>query len=466
MITRRQKTKGITVVFLGYCVLCFSSQSHATNISEFVQITPYIEVQGIYDDNVFELSGDAAIPENGKQEDDFYTNVKAGAGVNLTLERAYLTLGAKLNYDFTYSAYVNNTDLNDTQHNLDFDFNFASKYEEGLLKDRVKVNIKDVLALIPFDEEEPLFSGNRTLRNDLELGAEYKIISTRRINFAVGYSYLRTDYGNDPIDVVTMNHQDDSSQFTQESQIHKGTANFNYLLNPKLTYILKYSYEFADREKAEGQLVSANFARQEVLSGIQAKLTPRIHANVQGGYSMTTYEDIGDQSQDDQKSAVAEASITANFAHQPLMNLGYRRYYTENDFGDTLLTDDVFARMGVKIVNGFIVNFSGDYIRENRDVNDDETTQHLFGVSTEYEILKNMQLLAGYNYKKRAFFEQNFLFTGTREETSHIFSTGIQYKLGRYFLLKSIYDYTDKTSNVVAQEFNRKRLTISGKVLF
>jgi uncharacterized protein (PEP-CTERM system associated) len=178
------------------------------------------------------------------------------------------------------------------------------------------------------------------------------------------------------------------------------------------------------------------------------------------------FDDIGELSQDDQSDFVAEASISANFSHQPLMTVGYRRYFVENDFGDTLLTDNAFARMGFRVARGFIVNLSGDYILENRALYDDETTQKIFGMDTEVELIKNLTLLAGYNYRRRDFFAQNFIGKSERQETNHIVSGGLQYKIGRYLLLRGLYTYTDKRSNVAEQEFNRNKFTATGKVIF
>ncbi len=203
-----------------------------------------------------------------------------------------------------------------------------------------------------------------------------------------------------------------------------------------------------------------------MLSGIRATLTSRIHSDIQAGYSFTSYEDVGDLSQEDQDSVVVEASVTANFAYQPLMTVGYRRYFVENDFGDTLLTDTIFGDVGIKIMPGLIVNLSSDYIMEDRDLAADESTQVGFGVNTEYEVLKNIVLLAGYGYRNKEFFERNFLIQGKREETTHEFSGGMEYKVSRYFLLKGMYFYTDRTSDVEAQEFSKNRFVASGKVMF
>jgi hypothetical protein len=257
-----------------------------------------------------------------------------------------------------------------------------------------------------------------------------------------------------------------SSILTQESQSHTGKANVQYLLNSRVTCKLNYNYMLTTREENPGELVSANFTRQNALGGFEVKFTPRIHGNFEGGYSHTSFDDVAGEEQDDQSSVVAETSITANFAHQPLMTVGYRKYYVENDFGDTLLTDNVFARMGFKIAQGFMVNFSGDYTLEDRNLFDDETEQKKFGVDAQYEIIKNLTLLAGYNYAKKDFFARNFLAKENREETSNIFSGGAQYKVGHHVLLKGEYSYTDKTSNIAEQEFTRNKFTASGKVIF
>ena len=466
-MTTRSHNKLWISFFAGCFLVWAASSSLAANISEFVNITPFLEIEGVYDDNVFEISADTPLPDDAEEREDLYLNTKTGVGVNINLERPYVKLGLGMDYEFIYSKYTNNTEQDDVQHHLDFDLNFLSKYEQGIVGDRVKFHVRDVLSLIPIDEEEPLLPGNRALRNEFTVGLDYKLISTRRLSFVVGYAYGRTDYENTTIDVETVTEQyDTSDDLTQETQIHTGKADFQYLLNSKLTYILTYTYQFSDREENPGELVSANFFRHNVLSGIQAKLTPRIHSNLQAGYTLTSYNDVENSEQDDQDNFVVEASVTANFARQPLMTVGYRRYYTENDFGDTLLTDNIFGRMGIKLAKGLLINFSADYILEDRDLFDDETTQMLFGVNTEYEFLKNMTLLAGYNYRNKEFFEQNFLAERERKETTHTFSGGIQYKVARYISLKGVYSYTDKTSDIADQEYNRNQFIASGRVIF
>jgi hypothetical protein len=439
----------------------------AANISDFVNISPYIEVESSYDDNVFAIAEDAALPDDAEKREDLSLSTRAGVGVDISLERPYLTLGLGMDYSFAYITYMENTELDDTQSELDFDMTFASKYEETVIGDRFKLTLKDMLSLIPLDDEEPMLPGNQAIRNDFKTGVDYKLFATRRMNFTVGYAYTRTDYfEDDPIDVATIPNYEDSSDLTQESQAHTGKVDVSYHLNSKLSYLLNYTYSNYIREENPGELVSANFSRHNILSGFRAKLTPRIHSNLKAGYGATSYETVDGLDQDDQSNFVAEANITANFAHQPLSTIGYRRYYTENDFGDTLLTDDIFGRIGFKVAQGLVINLSGDYIRESRDLLDDETSQILFGVDTEYQLFKNIKFLAGYNYRQKEFFEHGFVSQEDVEETSHIFSSGFQYQIGRYVLLKGMYSYTDKSSDASNREYSRNKFTASGKVIF
>jgi hypothetical protein len=439
----------------------------AANIEDFIKISPFAEVETSFDNNVFELSDDAPLPENGKEREDTSFTGRAGLGLDITLDRPYLGLGVGLNYTLAYVKFLENEDLDNTQHNLDFNLNFKSNYEEGLLKDRLKFFITDGLALIPMDEEEPLYSGNITFRNDFTVGADYKLISMRRLSLTAGYAYGRVDYPqDDKIEVITISGYEATSDLTQEMQTHTGKSEAKYLLNPNLTCNLTYTYALSTRENNPGELVSADFTRQNILGGIQAKLTPRIQGNFQAGYAMTSYEDVGGLTQDDQNSFVAESSITANFAHQPLMTVGYRKYFIENDFGDTLLTDDVFARMGIKVVPGLLVNISGNYILEDRDLSDDRAVQKILGIESEYEVIKNMSLIARYNYRRKDFFVYNFLAREDREETSHNVAGGFQYKIGRHFLLNGLYAYTNKTSDVAEQAFTRNKFTATGKFIF
>lgn len=465
MRTRNRKRWGI-VIFVGWFCVGDAAGVRAANISDFLKITPYVEVEGSYNDNLFEIPKEASLPQDAKERTDLTLSARVGASVDLTFDRPYLTLGLGLNYVFEYLKYVNNTHLDDTRNNLDVKVTLASNYEEGIIRDRLKVNLKDGLTLIPVDENEPLFRGNRTFRNSFEIGADYKIISTRRMAFLVGYGYGRVDFVDSPINVASVVGYANTSELTQASQTHRGKADFEYTFNPQITATATYTYDYALRPEQSEKQTSADFSRQNLLGGFQVKLSPRIQGNVQAGYGLTKYNDVGERSQADQNDFIMESSINANFAHQPLVTIGYRQYFTENDFGDTLLTGDVFGRLGIKFAPGFFVNFAGDYIREYRDLLADETTQRIFGVNTEYELAKGMKLLAGYDYTKREFFAHNFLNDVVREETSHIVSGGVEYKIGRRFLLKGLYSYTDKIADIAVQEFNRNKFTASGKVIF
>ncbi|PIE33739.1 hypothetical protein CSA56_10460 [candidate division KSB3 bacterium] len=455
-------------VLIGGVVGCLGgSPSFAANISEFVNIRPYAELEGGFDDNLFGLSEDAELPEDAEDREDSYIAAGAGVIADITFERRLLNLGIGLDYNYTYKTYSNNSYLDAGENDLTFELSLSSQYEsKGLFNDRVKFSINDVLDYIPVNEEKPLLEGNRTWKNSLMTGVDYNLISKPRTAFILGYTYSRIDYGDDPITIQIGGGYDSSDELMQESQTHRGRASFKHALNSKLFYVLDYVYDFTMREEKARALTSADFTRQNVTTGVQAKLTPKIHASINAGYSMTSYDDVDGLSQDDQDSVVGEASLTGNFNHRPLMTLGYKRYYTENDFGDTLLSDDVFARLGFKIAQGFIVTVTGDYILEDRDLFDDDTKQTLFGVDTEYELVKNLKVMLGYTYRDKDFFEYNFLAVKDREETTHEFSGGLEYKLSRYFLLKGMYYYTDKSSNVDTEEYSRNKFVASGRVIF
>ena len=468
MIAHRQKKRIISGLVGALLGALWILPSFAANISEFVNIRPYAEFGGGYDDNIFQIPENAGLPENGVEREDSYLDARAGVEVDLMYERQLLDVNLGMDYQYAYKKYSNNTDLDDGENYLDFDFSVGSEYEEGFFRDRARLNVADVLTYIPIDEEEALLPGNQTWRNDFNIGIDYNLISKPRTAFVLGYSYGRSDYGDDPITIWTVS--DDyvsSSDLTQDSQSHQGTVDFKHALNSKLTYVLDYAYQLTLRDEEEGQLTSSNFSRHHVTTGVEAKLSPRITTNLKAGYSMTSYEDVGDFSQDDQDSFTAEASITGNFGDRPLMTVGYKRYFTENDFGDTLLTDDIFGRFGFKIAKGLLVNLSADYILESRDLYDDDTSQTMFGVDTKYELVKNLRVLAAYNYRKRNFFEHNFLGgSDDREETSQTLSGGLEYKMTRYVLLKGMYYYTDKASNLPDSDYARNQFVASGRVIF
>ena len=112
------------------------------------------------------------------------------------------------------------------------------------------------------------------------------------------------------------------------------------------------------------------------------------------------------------------------------------------------------------------MNVETDYLFEQREVYDDDTGTLSFGVNGEYEVIKNMRLLAGYTFRDKEMFAQNFLGEDDRDETANIFSAGLEYKVARYVLLRGIYSYTDKSSSVAADEYSKNKFVASGRVIF
>ncbi len=459
-------------VFVGMFLGCVSASSvWAVNISEFITLKPYVEVGGGYDDNIFEIPENALLPDDAKKREDAYLDARAGVNADIHLEESLLNLNLGLTYEVVYLKYSENTQLDDTRNNLDVDFSFGSEYEDGFFKDRVKFNVADVLSFIPIDEDEPMFIGNQTWKNDFTAGVDYNVISRPRTALILGYSYGRNDYGDDDISVVTVEDQfTKSSDLTQDTQTHTGSVDLKHAFSSKLTSVLSYAYAFSSREENIGQLQSASFSRHNAETGIEAKLTPRIHSNIRVGYSLTSYDDVDGAEQDDQDSVIGEVSLTGKFDQltlSPLVNIGYQRYFTENDFGDTLLTDDVFGRIAFKIADGYIVTLTADYMLEDRALYEDDTRNLVLGADGEFELVKNMRLLAGYSYSNRRFFSYEFLGErGDADGTTHTFSGGLEYKVARYVLLRGMYYYTDKSSDVADDEYSKNKFLASGRVIF
>ena len=458
----------VVVMFLG-CV--GASSAWAVNISEFVTLEPYVEISGGYDDNIYNLSEDAPLPENGEKREDSYLDTRAGIKADIHMEESLLNFDLGATYEFVYLKYSENTELDDTQNNVDFDLSLGSKYEEGFFKDRVKFNVNDVFSFIPIDEDEPMFVGNETWKNEFTAGVTYNVISKPRTAFILGYSYDRSDYGDEDIDVWTVSDQYTSSDdLTQDQQTHTGTVDMKHAFSSKLTGVLSYAYEFASREENPGELQSANFGRQSVEGGVEAKLTPRVHSNLRVGYAWTSYDDVDGLEQDDQNGVVGELSVTGKFdqmTFSPLMNIGYRQYFDENDFGDTLLAGDVFGRIAFKIAEGYIVTLSADYMQEDRDLYDDSGDILTLGVNGEFEVVKNMRLLAGYSYGQHQYFSYEFLEDrNDAEDTTHTFSGGLEYKVARYVLLRGMYYYTDQSSDTPTDEYTKNKFLASGRVIF
>ena len=113
------------------------------------------------------------------------------------------------------------------------------------------------------------------------------------------------------------------------------------------------------------------------------------------------------------------------------------------------------------------MTLSADYTQEDRNLYDDSGDTLTLGVNGEFEVVKNMRLLAGYSYGQQQYFSYEFLENrNDAEDTTHTFSGGLEYKVARYVLLRGMYYYTDQSSDAPTDEYTKNQFLASGRVIF
>jgi hypothetical protein len=506
---------GVIVMVVGMMIL--PSDASAVALSKKSRITPFIEVREIFDDNIFLLQEDAPLEENQQSRDDQIFDFAAGVALELDVSRR---LNVGFGYRFDYLTYVENDDQNQSIHALDLkaDINPRSvvgstlSFPEGIdeasspkgptggrapgsFLDRLNIKIRDNLSTVPIDTEEALLPGNKTFRNTFDIAPSFRIIAAKRTFLDVGYQYSRVDFTDETVDLRTAPLVDQTEQLTTNSFSNIFFLDFGYVVNPRLIFSVDYSVEPKDRPDPDPSEITdprnrADIVRQHLLAGFNFKVTPRVLGSAKVGFESTSFDEVQftdpdsglvqTLSQDDQSIFAAGFSLTGSLSIRSTINISYDRHFTENDFGETLKTDDVRGKYGLRIGRRSQASFGVNYRREIRELTltpedtsgiasgEDENTAFGFDGSVEYRLAERIRTFGGYQIRNKQFFGEIFFDPSRdiREDTTQRFNVGLGYLITRYLSVNAEYEFVDNDSNLDEQDYNVNRFSIFGKASF
>lgn len=489
--------------FYGACIVMvvltfLPSDASAVALSRKSRVTPYIEVRETFDDNVFFIPeggslADAPLATNPQSEDDSVFNLNAGVGIQLDVTRL-LTLD--FSYGLNYQNYADNSDNNQFIHNLRLGATIAPRSAgenpRGFL-DRLTLRIQDNLATVPIDSEEPLLPGNKTFRNTFGITPTYRIIDTRRLSLDAGYGYQRVDFTEEEVDLAGVPLVE-TRQVTSNSQTHSGLVTVSYIINPRLTFVSDYTISQVIREDPEftdivDPRTRADITRQRILGGVDFKLSPKVSGFAKVGFDHTSFSsvDVVDPvtglvqqvDQDDQSGLATNFRLAYTLSPRSSLSVAYNRFFTENDFGETLETDDVLGQLQLRLGRRTRANVGVNYRNEFRELtqftdpddpaigNEENVTLGFLG-NLEYRLGERIRTFGGYEVRNKEFFSEIFFdpTRGQREDTTQMFNLGFGYFLTEYFSIGAEYDYTDNDSNFDEQDYTRNRFSLFGRASF
>jgi opacity protein-like surface antigen len=465
-----------------------SPDALAFELSARSRLTPFVEVRETFDDNVFLLSEGEPLPINAKSKDDSIFNLSAGVGLDVDITQ-FITLG--LGYRMDYQNYADNNENDQFIHALELK---ADVGKRAYFK-RLTINIKENLTTVPIDTTQALLPGNKTFRNEFQITPSYRIIDTKRTFFDAGYSYRRIDYTKNTVQLTSTPLVTETTQVVSNSQSHGGVFNFGYILNPRLTLVTDYNISRLLREKPEPTEIvdprtRADITRQRLTGGVNFKLSPRLSGLAKIGFETNTFSAVefvdpttGQVQRIDQRDRsgfAANFGLNFNITPSSSLALTYDRFFSENDFGETLETDDVISRLVLRLGDNARTSLAFNYRHETRELiqtpvtapgiatGNDSANSIGFAGDIEYMITQRIRTFGGYKIANRQFFSEIFFdpTRGDREDTTQTFTVGVGYSLTRYLSINTDYEFIHNDSNFDIDDYNVNRFSIFSRATF
>jgi len=390
---------GLKAKFKLFCtlliVLCAAGPSLAQDLTDGIRfgafsIHPSLYTAMRYNDNVYFVPNNYQ-PENERAvpqdiESDFILNVVPAIMFNLGLP----TFKARTGYRFYNDTYLG-TDDPDNRHD---DLNATNHTFSGLLDYNapfgLMVGASDAYSILETYEDTQQFidylRGNQ-IHNDARGWIGFRHGPYDSIYFRATYTNLLDEY-------------DEYEEFNKMGQFGDGDLRLKFF--PRTALVFQGGYGTIDYDSIQAYDSTSYYG----MAGLQGQITAHLAATVKGGWAMADY-----QENDDMATWIANAELTAMFAAETRLTVGYRRffrdaadtnYYTShegylgfsrlwgsrlmtsaygsyqyNDFSEPLSRHEDFMQASVDLTYRFVywLYFGGGYKLENRVFDDDNVNE-------------------------------------------------------------------------------------------
>jgi opacity protein-like surface antigen len=372
------KSLGLMVVL----VFMVSSSGHAIWLGQS-QVNPYLELQGVYESNVFRVSDDS------EKESDFITVISPGVHMEFpTAQDSLYRLIA--NYRANIKFYTNDGDseidpdgeLNTFEHRLDgrAELNFAA----GL--SMIGGYILNI-ASIP-----PDFAGdtrNKYKEHGLLAQVGYKFVDRYEVQMGYNGTFRRFDEDVDQNDDFT---------------IHDLEATFFYKLFPSFSLLGGGGYALVNREEP----IFSDSTEYRGFGGVRFEATERLTGILKAGVVNKDFDAGGF---DDTTNAFVSGELAAQFSEDTKVSLLAQRDIEETsvsnesvDSGAYYVSTGLWATLNHTLAALPNLSLSGSlsYQQESypEDVDDRSDNNFEVGVGAEYKFLKYVGVGLDYQYSQ------------------------------------------------------------------
>ncbi len=379
-----------------------------------LSVIPGIELQGIYDDNIYKGNGkeyaNPATTRQEKKESDWITHVKPGLLLNYVMpQRGYVNLG----YAGDFAFYGTNTSNNWKNNQGDFDFNYMAP--RGLI-----AQVADTYKTSedPFGNADQYAVGRVSKRwnNDFRAKLGYGITDTFRTML----------YFNN----AKQQYQDiaDYSQDYTDNEVGVGVQS-RFL--PKTWGFLRYHYgqrkynTLGPTERTDAN--NSNFKWNKVNAGLEWDPGSKLSGELNFGYQWKVYDNrftVTGAEREDKNSWIAATTI--QFEATPTTRLGMNiKRELRNSASDT---SEQFTDTGI-------------------------------GFSIQQQLMAKLFLIGGVSYSK-------YEYNTDRTDDNYLGDISLNYPIRDWLAVKVGYNYNRKNSNVETEEFVDNQFAASVKIVY
>lgn len=383
-----------------------------------LSIVPGVEVQGVYDDNIYkgngkEYAGDAAKTRQEKKESDWITHAKPSLFLNYNMqERGSIRAG----YQGDFAFYNSNTSNNWKNHQGILDANYTAP--GGLI---AGVSNLYTHAEDPFGNADQYGTGRVTKRwtNDLKTKLGYNIMSNLRA--MVYYNNSRQQY----LDIA---------DYTQDYTEHEYGVGVETRFLPKTWGFLRFHHGVREYTTLYSGLTrerAADFKWNRVSAGLTWDADAKLSGELNLGYQWLTYDNQLDKNgarREDKNTWVAATSINYLATATTTLSLNIARA-VRSTAGDT---NEQFTDTGI-------------------------------GVNVQQQLLQKLTLTGGLNYSMN---EYNLPAGNPREDKNYLANLGLNYAIQDWIGVGVGYSYNRKDSNKEEQEYVDNQFMVSLKVVY
>jgi hypothetical protein len=416
------KKTGIVTFMAGLALMLLPMQLQAQQGGKIrfgsLSLIPGIELQGVYDDNIYKGNGttypaDPAKTLDEKKESDWVSHVKPSLFLNHVMpERGYFNLG----YQGDFAFYDKNRGNNWKNNQGVLDLNYQAP--GGLI-----LGISDLYAR----SEDPLGNANQyavgrvTKRwtNDLKmkLGAEFM----SNFRALVYYNNSKQQY----LDIA------DYSQDYTENEFGAGVET---RLLPKTWGFLRFhtgQRKYNTLAAGQSEAFNSDYKFRRVSTGLTWDADAKLSGELNFGYQWLTYDHEFTQTalrREDKSTWVAATALNFKATETTLLTMNISRA-----------------------------------VRNSASDNNEQFTDTGFGLSLTQQLMTKLSLLGGISYSKN---DYNLPAINPRSDDNYMANLGLNYAIQDWLSCGVAYSLNRKNSNVEVQEYTDNQFMVSVKAVY